>query len=220
MPINYSMGSDGYMNVPLSTGGGNMSFLPAIGSFLGDVVGGVLNYHGAKKANKANKKLAREQMAFQQASTREQMAFQERMSNTAYQRAMEDMKKAGLNPILAYNQGGASSPAGAQSGGASAQMTNEMSGAVSSALDAKRLRYEIENMKKTNEFIEAQTTQAYANAVKADKETKLLSYQKTLTQANTAKAVAEAEKVASDKYRQWVDTLGSNFNPLKFFKRK
>lgn len=71
---------------------------------------------------------AAQQMAFQTASAEKAMKFnaeeaqknrdwQERMSNTQYQRAMADMKKAGLNPILAYTQGGAGVPSGATASG-------------------------------------------------------------------------------------------------------
>lgn len=60
-----------------------------------------------------------------------QMEFQRQMSNTQYQRAMSDMRTAGLNPILAYSQGGAGTPSGA-AGSSSAASSSAASAAAAS----------------------------------------------------------------------------------------
>lgn len=56
--------------------------------------------------------------AFQQASADKQMAYAERMSNTQYQRAVADMRKAGINPILLARNFSGSSPQGTAASGA------------------------------------------------------------------------------------------------------
>ncbi|AXH77458.1 MAG: DNA pilot protein [Microviridae sp.] len=93
-----------------------------VGAAIGLSGGGALGQMlGQKDANEANI-----------ASAREQMSFQERMSSTAHQREVEDLKKAGINPLMSANSG-ASTPVGAK-----ADIENvvpDLSRSISSALE-------------------------------------------------------------------------------------
>lgn len=134
----------------------------AIGA-LTPVAAGAMNYFGQQNTNYANAQQAQRQMDFQASQT-----------GSAYQRGVADMKAAGLNPMLAYSQGGAQS-----GGGAQATMGNELGAGANSALSAattmqemQKRRSEIENLAAQTNLTDAQARQSDAQTINLGADTK------------------------------------------------
>lgn len=79
------------------------------------------NAQSAQKANELQYLMQQEAMAFNAEQAEKQRSWQTEMSATAYQRAVEDMRKAGINPILAATNGGANVGSGASASISSAK---------------------------------------------------------------------------------------------------
>lgn len=147
---------------------GITSALSPVSSIIGAGIGAASSLFGGEAQNQASAEQAAKQMD-----------FQERMRATQYQTAVADLKAAGLNPMLAYTQGGAGTPSGA-----SAPVGNPLGQAGSSAREAAMAVAQYQQMQTQNIY-----TQELADKANADQQ--LSRDNAAFARAQTARELAQ-----------------------------
>jgi len=153
--------------------------MSAIGglSGVGSVLGPVLGYMGQEAANDANVMLSRENRY-----------HAEELANTQYQRAVSDMKAAGLNPALMFKQAAPS----AVPNTSPAQVQSELGAGVTSAAQLGNLLATVEKTGAELGLIKAQEKNVQAQTVTEIAKPKNVEALTQLYGASSAKAIMES----------------------------
>lgn len=156
---------------------------------MADLFGSVLSYLGTQDTNQTNADIAQANNAW----SAQQFA-------SRYQTTTKDMQAAGLNPMLAYSQGGGSPPT-AQS----YQAQNPMSSAVEAYHQSAQrdvMAEQIQNMKEQNKNIQADTKVKQEDAIVRQKQAELIASQKLASDADERLKTTAANKQTHDLFTQ------------------
>ena len=194
----------------------------AVGDIASAAIGGGLSFLGTSSANSSNQAIANQTTQANAVEAQKNRDFQERMRATQYQTAVQDLQSAGLNPMLAYSQGGAGTPSGAVGYAAqAAPMQNAFQGVgqaisnvkpseISQRVASTKLASEQEKLANANtaatEALAVKTTQeAKTNAAQELINLGQLKVQKAQIAASNAQAardVAQAKAIIEDTQKR------------------
>lgn len=159
-----------------------------IGSILGSAILGGVGLAGSAHANAESSKEAKRNRAFQAEQAQINRDWMTRMSNTAHQREVSDLRSAGLNPILSAMSGnGASVPSVSTPSGAMAPQSIDTSGFSEGAnigLDTVKSKTQI--------------AQGIANVALTEKQAAAAEASAALDKARTIESAASTAKISKE----------------------
>lgn len=159
-------------------------------SFAGMVAPAVMDYFGADEQNRVNS-----------ARTAEARQFTIDMARSGHQYEMEDLERAGLNPLLTGKYGGSSG--GGNPGVIPA--VNALSQGVSSAQHQRRLDADLESIRLNNQNTKLQGEKIRADTDLTRQDTLLRPIQAFLSQSSGELNVASAKKVKEQTLGQQIE---------------
>lgn len=190
----------------------------ALGGPIGAAVGlGGASIFAGDQTNQANTEAQREANLINLGSSRENREWQTEMSNTAYQRATADMRKAGINPMLAgLNQSSASTPSGNAANAGAAKMENVIGAGLSSALQTRSLVAELDQKDTASKLNTAMATKALQDTQTGsysakNLEASTMAIQKQM-KALEAKANLDVQRSAIDSKLLKYDSIANRVN--------
>lgn len=133
--------------------GSGAAFIQGGAGLLGSIASSWMSGEYAEEA-------AAQQMAYNAQQAKIQREWQERMSNTAHQREVEDLKAAGLNPMLSVKNAGASTPAA--SAASVGQLPQPDYGSIGRLGEVVNSALGAMNQVRQNELLKAQRDQVLA----------------------------------------------------------